>query len=187
MNQMLQQTDDSELAAAALRGDRVAFGRLIERHYDMIYRIAYRTLGSKADAEDIAQDVCITLANKLGNFAGRSRFTTWLTSIVINQCRDFLRRRKSSAALVEKYVVQRTIEEAGEEAGEDDAEGRSRWLNEELGKLEPALRETVVLVVAEELSHAEAAEILGCAESTVSWRMHMVKKALRARKDDDDE
>lgn len=183
MNQMLQQTDDSELAAAALRGDRVAFGRLIERHYGMIYRIAYRTLGSKADAEDIAQDVCITLANRLGNFAGRSRFTTWLTSIVINACRDFLRRRKSSAALVEKYVVQRTLEEAGE----DDTEGRSRWLNEELGKLEPALRETVVLVVAEELSHAEAAEILGCAESTVSWRMHMVKKALRARKDDDDE
>ena len=183
MNQMLQPTDDSELAAAALSGDREAFRRLLERHYDRIYRIAYRTLGSAADAEDIAQDVCITLATKLGHFGGHSRVTTWLTSIVINACRDFLRRRKSSQELVKKYVALRTIEEAGH----NDDEGRSQWLDEELASLEPALRETVVLVVAEELSHAEAAKVLGCAESTVSWRMHMVKKRLRARMDDGDE
>jgi len=183
MNQMLQPTDDSELAAAALRGDREAFRRLLERHYDRIYRIAYRTLGSAADAEDIAQDVCITLATKLGHFSGHSRFTTWLTSIAINACRDFLRRRKSSQELMKKYVALRTIEEGSE----DDAESCSRWLNDALANLEPALRETAVLVVAEELSHAEAAKILGCAESTVSWRMHLVKKRLRARMDDGDD
>jgi RNA polymerase sigma-70 factor (ECF subfamily) len=86
---MLKTTDDSELAAAAIAGDREAFRHLVERRYDLIYRIAYRYLGSAADAEDIAQDVCITLATKLSRFNNRSRFSTWLVSIAINRCRDF--------------------------------------------------------------------------------------------------
>lgn len=183
MGQMLQATDDNALAGAALSGDREAFRRLVERHYDMIHRVAYRYLGSAADAEDIAQDVCIILATRLGHFQRRSRFTTWLTSIVINQCRDCLRRRKSSRALVERYAVLREFDEADHA----DSTKRTEWLHEALASLEPSLRETVLLVTAEDLSHAEAAEILGCAESTISWRMHMVKKRLRGRLDDDDD
>jgi RNA polymerase sigma-70 factor (ECF subfamily) len=182
MGQMLSQIDDSELAAEALRGDREAFRRLVERHYDMIYRVAYRYVGSAADAEDIAQDVCITLATKLGGFRGRSRFTTWLTSIVINRCRDVLRRRKASAELVEKYAALRE----SEDADQADTDERVARLHDMLQTLEPSLRETVLLVVGEDLSHAEAANALGCAESTVSWRMHKAKKALRARMGEDD-
>ena len=73
-----------------LRGDREAFRRLVERHYAMIYRVAYRYVGSAADAEDIAQDVCVALATRLEKFGGRSRFSTWLVAIVINRCRDLL-------------------------------------------------------------------------------------------------
>src|SRR3712207_5382238 len=100
---MLSQVDDSELAAQALRGDRAAFQRLLERHYDLIYRIARRYVGSAADAEDIAQEVCLTLVTRLGQYRGRSRFSTWLCSVAINACRDFLRRRKSSEGLVQRY------------------------------------------------------------------------------------
>jgi RNA polymerase sigma-70 factor, ECF subfamily len=183
MRQMLDTTDDSALAAAALAGDREAFRHLVERHYALIYRVAYRYVGSAADAEDIAQEVCITLATKLSRFRGRSRFTTWLVSIVINRCRDSLRRRKSSEALVEKYAVLR----AAEEADQADTDKRTAWLEEALKSLDPSLRETVLLVLGEALSHREAAKILGCAESTVSWRMHMAKKHLSARMDDGDE
>ncbi len=183
MPQMLKTTDDSELAAAAIRGDREAFRRLVERHYDMIYRVAYRYVGSAADAEDIAQDVCITLATKLARFRNRSRFSTWLVSIVINRCRDFLRRRKSSAALVEKYAVLR----ASDDADQVDTDKRAGWLRAALQSLEPSLRETVLLILGEDRSHAEVAKILGCAESTVSWRVHMAKKHLKARTDKDDE
>ena len=176
---MLQVTDDGELAARAIGGDREAFGRLLDRHYDLIYRVAFRILGSAADAEDVAQDVCLALVGKLGQFRGNSRFSTWLCSIAVNQCRDFLRRRKSSHVLVEKYGVQRALDEADHAA----TEHRSAWLRDALARLDPNLREAAVLVVGEEMSHAEAAMILGCAESTVSWRMHMVKKRLRARTD----
>lgn len=182
MQQMLDTTDDSTLAAAALQGDREAFRRLVERHYAMIYRVAYRYVGSAADAEDIAQDVCVALATRLSKFGGRSRFSTWLVSIVINRCRDFLRRRRSSEALVEKYAALREAEDADRA----DTEKRTAWLAEALKSLEPSLRETVLLVVGEELSHREAAKVLGCAESTVSWRMHTAKKHLSARVEDDE-
>jgi RNA polymerase sigma-70 factor (ECF subfamily) len=180
---MLKMTDDSELAAAAMRGDREAFRRLVERHYDMIYRIAYRIVGSAADAEDITQDVCITLATKLSRFGNRSRFTTWLISIVINRCRDFLRRRKSSQALIEKYASQRQAED------DDAADTRSRiaWLDATLQSLDQNLRETVVLILDAELTHAEAAKVLGCAEGTVSWRMNEARKQLSARTGQNDE
>ena len=183
MGQMLTTTDDSELAAAAIAGDREAFRRLVERHYDMIFRVAYRYVGSAADAEDIAQDVCVTLATKLSRFRGRSQFTTWLVSIVINRCRDSFRRRKSSQALAEKYAALREAEDADQA----DTEQRTDWLHGALQGLEPALRETVLLIIGEDLSHAEAAKILGCAESTVSWRVHMARKQLKARTDFDDE
>ena len=179
---MLSQTEDSELVSQAVGGDRAAFRRLLERHYDLIYRLAFRYVGSAADAADIAQNVCLALVTRLQQFRGRSRFTTWLTSVVINQCRDHLRRKKSSEALVEKYGVLR----ASEHADRLDTDRRIAWLDEALQSLEPALRETVLLIAGEELSHAEAAEVLGCAESTVSWRMHMARKELRARMGNDD-
>jgi RNA polymerase sigma-70 factor (ECF subfamily) len=181
--QMLSTIDDSELAAAALAGDREAFGRLVERHYDLIYRVAYRVMGSAADAEDVAQDVCVTLATKLARFRNQSRFSTWVVSIAINRCRDVLRRRKSSARLAESYVALRDMEDADRA----DAERRTTWLTGALQSLEPSLRETVVLIVGEDMSHKEAAKILGCAESTVSWRMHVAKKQLSAKMDEGDE
>ena len=173
---MSVRTEDHELIRQALGGDRDAFGRLVAGHYDLIYRVALRYLGTSADAEDVAQEVCVALATKLGQFRYKSRFSTWLVSIVINSCRDWLRRRRSSERLVERYGVLR----AHEAADQADEQCRSAWLYDTLQTLEPPLRETVLLVVGEDLSHGEAAEALGCAESTVSWRMHQVKKRLRA-------
>jgi RNA polymerase sigma-70 factor (ECF subfamily) len=62
-----------------------------------------------------------------------------------------------------------------------------RWLHTALQSLEPALRETMLLILGEDLSHAEAAKILGCAESTVSWRVHRAKKQLKTLMDCDDD
>ncbi len=83
---------------------------------------------------------------------------------------------------MERYGFQRTLEEGDQE----DERKRAAWLQDALASLEPSLRETVLLVVAEDFSHAEAAEALGCSEGTISWRMHKVKERLRARRNDDD-
>lgn len=167
---------DCELAEQAARGDREAFRRLLERHYDTAYRVALRYTANADDAEDIAQDVCMALAGKLASFRGRSRFTTWLYRVVVNACRDYGRKQKTTRALQENYAVFRALDDADQA---DDA-ARLGWLNEALAALEPGLRETAVLVLAEDLSHAEAGAVLGCAEKTVSWRMHEVRKKLKA-------
>jgi DNA-directed RNA polymerase specialized sigma24 family protein len=60
---------------------------------------------------------------------------------------------------------------------------RRTWLASELARLDPLLRDTVVLVVGEDLTHAEAARALGVAESTVSWRMHEARRQLTPRMD----
>lgn len=167
--------NDRELAKRANAGDRIAFQKLLERHYDTAYRVAYRYTRNVEDAEDISQDVCLALARKLQSFRGQSRFTTWLYRVVVNACRDHTRKQKSSQALQANYAVFREHDEANRR----HSASRLDWLNQAIASLEPKMRETAILVLAEDLSHSEAADALGCAESTVSWRMHEIRKKLK--------
>ena len=167
--------DDRELVKRACAGNRAAFQRLLERHYDTAYRYAFRFTRNVEDAEDIAQDVCLGLAHKLRSFRGKSQFTTWLYRVVVNACRDHARKQKSSQTLQANYAVFREHDEADQRHDAD----RHDWLNQAVALLEPKLRETAILVLAEDLSHSEAASALGCAESTVSWRMHEIRKKLK--------
>jgi len=167
--------NDRELAMQSCAGNRAAFQQLLERHYDTAYRFAYRFTRNVEDAEDIAQDVCLGLARNLKSYRGKSQFTTWLYTVVINACRDHLRKQKSSQTLQANYAVFRERDEADQR---HDA-GRLDWLSEAVVMLEPKLRETAILVLAEDLSHGQAATALGCAESTVSWRMHEIRKKLK--------
>ena len=167
--------DDHDLAKRARAGDRAAFRQLLERHYDTAYRFAYRYTRNVEDAEDIAQEVCLGLARKIGSFSGRSRFSTWLYSVVINACRDHSRKAQSAQALQANYAMYREMDDADRR----DDERRMSWLGDAIAVLEPKLRETAILVLSEDQSHAEAARALGCAETTVSWRMHEVRKKLK--------
>ena len=168
---------DAALVAAASAGSRDAFEMLLRRHYDRIHGLAWRLTGVRADADDVAQDVCCTLVEKLGSFRGEARFTTWLTGITLNASRDFGRRRRSFAGLTEKLVVLAGIDDTKRDPDPYDA----IWLDSAIARLKPAYRETVVLVAGEQLTHAEAAEILGVAEATVSWRMAEIRRMLSPR------
>ncbi len=172
---MRMTTDDDELAMRAGAGDAQAFRVLLERHYDRIYRLAYRFFGDVADAEDTTQDVCLALPKKLKSFAGRARFSTWIYQVVINACRDQLRSRASRQALNETYSEVRELTKAGDRERNKQVD----WLYEALGALNPKLRETAILVLAEDMTHAQAGEVLGIKETTVSWRMHEIRKELK--------
>ena len=163
---------DEILVAAAAAGNRAAFDALLRRHYDRIHGLAWQLTGSRADADDIAQEVCCTLVEKIGSFRGEARFTTWLTGITFNACRDFRRRRRSLGGMLERLTVL---------AGIADAPGDpydAIWVKSAVARLKPALRDTVVLVAGQQLTHAEAAEVLGIAEATVAWRMHEARRLL---------
>ena len=165
---------DGLLVAAAIGGDRDAFGELLRRHYDRIHALAWQMTGSRADADDIAQEVCCALVEKLGQFRGQAKFSTWLCGIVVNACRDHHRRQRSFHGFTSKLAVL-----AGLARGPDGRDLHDRmWIESAINRLKPDLRDTVVLVAGQQLTHAEAAEVLGIAEATVSWRMHEVRRLL---------
>jgi RNA polymerase sigma-70 factor (ECF subfamily) len=172
---MLMETPDETLALAAAAGDRAAFALLVTRHYDRIYGLAYRLTGLQAEAQDLAQDICAALPVKLRGWRGEARFTTWLYRVVMNAVHD-LRRRQAVRAKVGAgwgdWEIARQDEIAVQAAAQD-------WLTEAMGRLSPELRDTVALVLGEEMTQAEAGVVLGVSEGTVAWRMSEVKKRLR--------
>ncbi|MBV1688535.1 RNA polymerase sigma factor [Novosphingobium sp. G106] len=167
---------DADVLAAALSGNSRAFEALLRRHYDRIYGLAWQLTGSRADADDVAQDVCCILVEKLGSFQGRAKFTTWLCGIVFNACRDLRRRRRSLRGLAERFAVMASLARGPDGRDLHDA----MWIKSAIARLKPVYRETAVLVAGQQLTHAEAAEILGVAETTISWRMHEIRRQLTA-------
>lgn len=169
------QTDDESLALAAAGGDAAAFGALLSRHYDRIFALAWRLTGSRAEAEDLTQDVCAALPAKLGSYRARSKVTTWLYRVVVNAAHDRRRRRASR----DRAALGWGDWERARRAAEDEAQARHDWLIAAMGRLPPDLRDTLALVL-DEVSHAEAGAILGVSEGTISWRVSEAKKRLRA-------
>ncbi|QYK43466.1 MAG: RNA polymerase sigma factor [Paracoccaceae bacterium] len=169
-------TADETLAEAAAAGDRAAFATLVSRHYDRIFGLAWRLTGARDQAQDLAQDICAALPAKLASFRGQARFTTWLYRVVMNAAHDARRRAATRARAATgwgDWEISRQDEMAEDRAAQE-------WLAAAMRALPPDLRDTVALVLGEDLSQAEAARVLGIAEGTVAWRMSEVKRRLRA-------
>jgi RNA polymerase sigma-70 factor, ECF subfamily len=176
---MLMDTPDETLAADAARGDRAAFAALVSRHYDRIHGLAWRLTGSRTEAQDLAQDICAALPAKLAGFRSEARFTTWLYRVVVNAAQDLRRRQATRSRAANGWG---DWEIARQDAMEQDRQAQD-WLASAMSRLPPDLRDTVALVVGEDLTQAEAARVLGVQEGTIAWRMSEVKRRLRAMAD----
>jgi RNA polymerase sigma-70 factor, ECF subfamily len=175
-NVMRMDTPDEDLAHAAAGGDRAAFAALVGRHYDRIYSLAFRLTGRRAEAQDLAQDICAALPRRLQGFRGEARFTTWLYRVVVNAAQDLRRRQDARGRAANgwgDWEIARQQAMAEDRAAQD-------WLTAAMTRLPPDLRDTVALVLGEDLTQAEAARVLGLSEGTIAWRMSEVKKRLRA-------
>ena len=166
---------DETLAARAQAGDRHAFAELVERHYDFMFRVAWKWCGRKTDAEDIAQDASIRLGQAIRSFKGQGAFTTWLYPLVLNAARDHFRKSGREARKTEAFGVHAMT--MGEAEEEPDGQADELWAA--VRQLPDKQREAVLLVYGEGLGHAAAADIMGCAEATVSWHIHEAKKRLK--------
>ncbi|MBX2857585.1 MAG: RNA polymerase sigma factor [Cellvibrionaceae bacterium] len=165
--------NDTALIKAAQKGDANAFERLLEQYYDSIFRFAMKWSGNRHDAEDIAQQVCLKLAQSLAKFRFEAQFSSWLYRIVINTAKDFHSREQRTA----------TACVATPPAVDTGAEEAVILLHQILNKADSwgeGFKESLLLVHGEGLSHAEAAKILQVKESTISWRLHQVRKKLAA-------
>lgn len=173
---MLTKPGDNALALAAAGGDGQAFERLLAKHYPMVFRLGCRLLGNQTDAEDLAQDVAMGLARKIRSFRGDAQFSTWLYRLVVNAAHDRHRKSARQSRLTQDFAEVDDLRRAGDAARVAEAE----WLTMALEVLPPDLRATAVLILEEELTQGQAAEVLGIAEGTVAWRMAEVKKRLKA-------
>ena len=171
---MHEQTDHG-LIERARGGDGEAFSRLVERYYSTIFRIAYKWCGDRADAEDITQDVCVKLGHAIRGFKGTSAFSSWLYRVTLNAARDFQRARERRT----RNVAAMALVAETEYAPDRETEMTRDQLWAMVRQLPDKQRDAVLLIFGEDLTHKQAADVMECAESTVSWHIHEAKKRLK--------
>ncbi len=169
---------DRHLAAQAAAGNRAAFAALVDRHYDRVHRLAWRWCGSRDAAEDVAQDVCVKLATAIRTYRGDAEFSTWLYRIAYSTAVDHLRRGQRLMILAPSNVMM-LADAATEDTPETALLGQELW--QAVRALPDQQRDAVLLVYGEDLSHQEAATIMGCSEKTVSWHLHEARKRLKVQ------
>jgi len=179
---MRMERTDEALARAAGGGDREAFASLLARHYDRLFAFAFRLSGSRHEAEDLTQDICAALPAKLASFRGEARFSTWLYRVAVNAMHDRRRRAGTRARAADGWGDW----EKNRRAVNDEAAGNLDWLAQAMRALPEDLRDTVALVLGEEMTQGQAAQVLGVSEGTVAWRMSEVKKRLKALRETED-
>lgn len=174
-------SSDEDLAYAAASGDRDAFAALLHRRYDGLFGLCFRLTGSRADAEDLTQDICSSLPARLETYRREARFTTWLWRVAVNAAHDRRRKQQTHARHASDWGDWELNRRA---ADRDDLE-QLDWLTVAMRALPEELRDTLALVL-DDATHAEAGDVLGVSEGTISWRISQAKKRLRALRQTED-
>lgn len=165
---------DKALIKRAQNGDARAFEELLGACYGTLFKFAFKWCGNREDAEDVTQQACLKLARSIDQFRFDAAFTSWLYRLVINCAKDWSKSQQ-------RHARQEDIDPSMEPAAEcESAENRLlAWqVLIKLDTFPDGIKETILLVHAEGLTHSEAAKILGVKESTVSWRLHEARKTL---------
>lgn len=171
----MTEPDDHMLAKEAQAGNRRSFAMLVERHYRLMFKIAWQWCGVREDAEDIAQEASIKLAQNIGAFRFESAFTTWLYRLVLNTAKDYY-KAKNRRNTREQPMFEDVVYASEEPTPEQKLEQKD--ILKALSGLPEQLKETVILVCWQGLSHREAGDILECSEGTISWRVHEARKKI---------
>ena len=168
--------DDAVMTRIAAR-DAVAFARVVDANAAMLHRIAYRMVGDRAEAEDVAQEALLRLWSTAERWRpGQAGIAAWLTRVAVNQCLDRLRRRRFAS---DEAVPDR----ADDAAGADDlaeTESLRRLAVAALGDVSERHRAAIVLTYYEELPNAAAAEALEMNVKAFESLLLRARSAMRA-------
>ena len=179
---------DTELVAATRCGNTEAFDQLIFRHERRVFTVAQRILNNREDAEDVAQESFLKAFLHLNTFQEKSRFSTWLTRITMNESFMVLRRRRRNLEVSQDRPDDDVMSVAStfvdhcpnpEESFRDQE--RSKFLTDAINRLSPKLRRTILLCEIEEHSANETAQILGATIAAVKSRLNHGRENLREK------
>lgn len=180
-------SDDSVLVEAAVSGNNGAFSELIQRHMGPCTKVAYSILRNQSDAEDEVQNACWKAYEHLAQFQCDSKFSTWFTRIVVNQCLMRLRHaRRAKLFYIDEAVVEDAVrvELRDREVTPEEALGRvqvSDIVRCEIRRIPPLLRNVFVLRDVEELPMEEVAGRLGISVAAAKSRLLRARFELRSR------
>jgi RNA polymerase sigma-70 factor (ECF subfamily) len=167
---------DSALIAGVGRGEPSATRRLVAAKLPRILALATRMLRDGAEAEDVAQEAFVRIWRTAPAWQpGRARFDTWLHTVVLNLCRDRLRRRRD----LPSEDVPETIDPAPDAEASLIETERGRAVAAAIAKLPERQREAILLVHYQDLSGAEAAEALEISVEALESLLARGRRALR--------
>jgi RNA polymerase sigma-70 factor (ECF subfamily) len=184
------ENDESKLIARILDGERDLFHDLIRPYERRVYVAVLALLGSESEAEDAAQEVMIKAFRNLTSFRSESRFSTWLTSIALNEARSRLRKAKRAQL---ESLDERPVDSEGDftpamltDWREIPSEALERaelraTLKSAVEELPPIYREVFTLRDLEELNVEETARTLGVTANVVKVRLHRARILLQKR------
>ena len=185
----------SELERTLLRRlrdrDERAFRELLEMHRDRVYNITFRMLGNRAEAEDVAQEVFISVFKTIDTFREESKFSTWLYRVAVNHCKNrikYLARRHDrdrdeldeNSQQANGAILGAPVRAAQPDRALEGAQ-MEKLLQEAIGNLDDDHRIVVVLRDVEDLSIEEICEITGLPDGTVKSRLHRARLVLRKK------
>jgi len=168
---------DEALVEQSQQGDLAAFEKLIRKHQRMIHSLTFRMTGSMDDAEDLSQETFVRAYRNIGAYRAGSRFSTWLYRIAINACLTWRDRENLRVKANRNWTENQAIEAEGYSS--DCGAQLNANLHTALLKLPPKQRAAVMLTMYDGMNHAEAAQVLNCSETTVSWRVFAAKRKLK--------
>jgi RNA polymerase sigma-70 factor, ECF subfamily len=186
-------TAERQLLRRLRERDERAFKELVETHRDIVFNLTFRMLGNRAEAEDVAQEVFITVFKTIDSFREESKFSTWLYRVTVNHCKNrikYLARRHdrdrdeldetkpagdAAPGATGVPVVARRPDRALEGAQLE------KLMQDAIGALDDEHRVLVVLRDVEDLSIEEICEITGLPDGTVKSRLHRARLVLRKK------
>lgn len=176
---------ERELVGKVIAGSRTAFGELVGPHSNRLLTLAARMLGSRSMAEDALQNALASVWLARHRLDAARPIGPYLTTTLLNKCRDLLRRRKAARLFGIQYSGDDMVMIDESPDAETIAVDRQELslLQSEIERLPIKLREALVLVTIDGRSQSEAAELMGVSEKAIETRIYRARKQLREKID----
>ena len=173
--------NDGELAARALAGQQSAYGILMQRHRDAVWRLARGHVGDPDEALDITQETFIAAFTALPRYDRTRSFRVWIARIALNKCRDWARRRAVRSFFTFASPIDEALNLADSGASPEEALHSQHELSHiqaAIAALPVALKDVLLLRTIEAMSQADTAQVLGITDKTVETRLYRARAKL---------
>ena len=180
---------DEELIIDFVKGNDISFQSLVDRYKSKVYSLAMRLTKNQEDAEEVLQDVFITVYRKIDGFEGKSKFSSWLYRITVNSAFMKLRKRKQERYIsIEDIIINKDNADSlsnhivpNSSEAEINNDDLRYHLETAISKLPPDYRAVYILRDIDELSNKEVSAILHIGIPAVKSRLHRSRLMLKKR------